>query len=233
MAQFYTNFSEYTTGVAPSDWSVTGGGGLDVLESGGYTGGKAMSVSTPDSVRRWIQALWDDFPSEDAVEVVSKFQINSASAFGQGFGPQLRHQTGGTNDNYGASVVDFAGATFLLGYGTSSSLGSIAISPSGIYDTWHWSLIKASGTSIEAWYWEDGDTPKTSADTPDLSGTDSQGWNSGGLGMMMDVTDSSALMIVDVVGVGTDGDQAPTSPLSAPSSTVTKRSTQRLLRRAL
>jgi hypothetical protein len=97
-----------------------------------------------------------------------------------------------------------------------------------------WARIRCDGTTISAWFWEDGQTEKTNADTPDITGTNAT-YTTGLVGVFSDVGGTGTLSTdFEFFGVGTDGDAAPTSTgpgdtqeptLSSPTGTSTGETT--------
>lgn len=75
-----TDFSEYTTGLAPSDWDITeaGGGDFTVAADGTFTGGKKL-VKTVGSTRSTI--LYDaPAYTQDRQEVLVRLKIGNAAS---------------------------------------------------------------------------------------------------------------------------------------------------------
>ena len=84
MAQYFTDFSEYTTDASPSDWSGTEAGGLyRVRDVTGAVGGKALefSIATAGQADRFFG--WDGDVNSDAnrddVDVLIKFRVVSGT----------------------------------------------------------------------------------------------------------------------------------------------------------
>lgn len=77
MAQIYTNFSEYTSGVAPSDWTERWTTDINaiVTDDAGATGGKVLRITTTSASDNAI--TWDDADGSTDVDVISRTKIFS------------------------------------------------------------------------------------------------------------------------------------------------------------
>lgn len=84
MAQYFTDFSEYPTGESPVDWVerwVLGGHSIEVAEIDGATGGKVLRHRITENNRRAFS--WDAVPGSSNVEVVTRVRTSDVdSRFG-------------------------------------------------------------------------------------------------------------------------------------------------------
>lgn len=201
MAQFFTDFSEYTTGVAPSDWSEqwTGGGGT-VVDTGIPAGGgaKALEATT-------LRMSWDTpgTPSGD-IEVVAKLAhsapanntmrvfLHGADASGVNY--YYTNSTTSARRNLAKFVANVATEfSFNTGYSQSAN-------------TWYIARLQRTGTTIRWKFWADG------AGEPGTWGnstTDSD-LSSGFVGLV----NLAGTQWCDWFGVGTGGDTAPMEPVA-------------------
>lgn len=221
MATYFTTFNEYSTGSPPSDWSLNGATSSEatVETFSGATSGYAFVVNA-DPNGRFMSFTWNDIAgTETDIETVMRFQCPGGfQGFYTGVGPIVRVQDAvGQYAAYSARVNNggYAGPNALArgvygGYATELDTASVF---SGSASTWYWVRLRANGTNIRAWFWTHGDAEKTNADTPDCEVTDST-YTAGSAGFARDFTAAFVTGIdlaVDVFGVGTAGDAAPTS----------------------
>lgn len=211
-AEHFTDFSGVTNGDIGSDadWTQSEGGGWeqDVGADGGATGGKTLVVEDPTGF--WGDELQEFYNTALAatsgdVEVVAKIKAELTSL--------------GTAAPIGVSLTDQGGFYYSLSYGGSGSWSLYyfqgASQWSGIQtgvtsltlvtDTYFWVRLGRSGTTIRARIWADGDAEP--------------GWQLSGTNTTLTTVspglvfqDSSASpYTVDVFGMATAGDSAPTS----------------------
>lgn len=105
MAQFYTDFSDQEPGGAPSGWTerwVTGGHAIVVVEAADATGGRVLRHVIAENNRRAFS--WDAVPGASDVEIVARVRSNDADARfgviarGAGEGPVRDNEDGFTTE---------------------------------------------------------------------------------------------------------------------------------------
>lgn len=225
MAQYFTDFSEYADGnfrTVMADWSEPWGTdpskNADVVTSGAVTGGKFLQAEEGDNSTGRHTLVWDHPGTPSDVEVVTLSRINDA--FTSGNENTIRHYTfgrvsGDENGYYAAR----RGSSRILEVGKYVDGSFTSLASSGIGDApseWWWTRLRIEGTSLKARTWEDGTVEPSSWDIELSDGS----LASGGAG--------SALMWYavfdfDAVGVGTNGDTAPSE---APASGEDRTSTE-------
>jgi hypothetical protein len=213
VAQFFTNFSEYTTGVAPADWTarwVTSNVTYTVQADAGATGGKVLRAVVTSTARHAIS--WDDVGDQDHVEVLLKMRVSTIGTDVSIQGPIARG-SGAAASETGYAVVAISASVGLdrldLREFNAGAFSDTQATGSMVWtaNTWYWVRVRANGTSF-AWHmWEDGEAEGgTFAEQTDA--TTASGW--AGL-----LAATAATHEFDIFSVGTNGDAAPSS---APSS---------------
>jgi len=219
MAQYFTDFSGETLGSIPAGWSTrwaAGSGTFLVVEDETATGGKALHAQ--DSNNSQVKGLTLDAADGDAgVENselvmrwkgVSGFSLLILGVFARGSG------SAHSSANYYCAQMG-TGAQRRIGKrinGAPTTIQSAAFSH--VLETWYWMRLRVSGTTIQVKHWTDGETEPeawtfTSTET-ELTGA---GW----VGIVLGSQNSSGPTArIDLIGVGTNGDAAPTS---APGAT--------------
>lgn len=184
MATYYTDFSEYTTGVAPSDWTrrwLASNITDTVVEDVGVTGGKLLRISNNIHVERLLS--WDDLDADvdrDDVEIAFKWRATTPSNGKFTIGAGVR-ASGSFDDETGYNLSAFVdtGDDHVIRKnvnGTPTELDSQ--SRSFLEDTWYWTRARVIGTSLLAHTWLDGDTEPGSFDN--LVPLNFGSWGSGG-----------------------------------------------------
>lgn len=201
MAQYYTDFGGYTTGGDPSNWDQEDCD-LTVIEDASYTGGKALESDGNFTAGR---VEWTDAGTASTQECVVNVESPSTTT-----GCWLR---GSTVDGTTVGYYAVAENGIIIGHresnATTTTLGS-----GGSYSSSDiWIRFQADSTSLKARVWDDGDTEPS---TWDVEVTDSN-FSSGWAGIRV----SGGTDQWDEVGVGTNGDSAPTSPVSNPPNAPT------------
>jgi len=218
MAQYFTDFSEYTVGQAPADWVDVAGNitTLTIVSKTGLTGGKALRIenSTFDNTDR--AARWSAVPSKADTEVLVKVRFPSDGYGGShglflfarvasadpksGYYNQQRANLGGTNQIYDPLGNNLASI--------DTNLDPAVGWPDRTL--FAWMRFRVNGTALKSKFWLDGDPEPTSwlLETTDSTVTIA-GYS--GVGLIARRT----TLEVDVYSVGTDGDPAPTGPISA------------------
>ncbi len=210
--EFFTDFTEYSSGTQPSDWTTrwNTGNATSTVESSGLpsgAGSKALKVVQGGS--NAIYALsWDDLGTVSGdIEILVKWQTTTVGSNEVGRSAVLHGS--GSSGSEGAYFSSISGA---YGYqarylsGSLANLGNTGVSIAA--NTWYWTRFQRTGNIIRTKIWPDsGSEPGSwSASFTDLS--HSSGW--AGVGSFA----ASTTLWVDQFGVGTGGDAAPDAPLS-------------------
>lgn len=211
MAQYFTDFSEYSTGVQPPDWTKRMDAFTLTVESSGdatVTGGQVLRLDSPSSDGHKM-ASWDDVEDGNHadVEIVAKIKLPGSGNNEQIAGIAGRAAgTASTTDWYRAAHVVLTDTSELAKHvsGSYTQLGSEANTLTA--GDWWWLRLRMNGTTIRAKFWKDGTSEPGSweVDTTDSS-LSAAGW----VGVF--AWDNDDIVDVDVFGVGTNGDAAPTS----------------------
>ena len=158
MAQYFTDFLEYTPNSAPSDWTER----WTASNSDWVVRNDALSPTTARlehtaSVNGRRALSWDDVDSDtdrDDAEILIKFRTSLVSSFQFYF--RLRGSgSAGTETSYNA-LLD-AGSLYLHKYdgGASTTLTSTAYAISA--DTDYWIRFRVQGTALKCRIWADTD----------------------------------------------------------------------------
>ena len=215
MATYSTDFSEYTAGVEPSDWTErwdTTGVDWTVENSSddGVTGGKILLVSRTQSNGSFLS--WDAIDSDadrDDVEILAKFKhatfVNrDLGCVGRGSG------TGGSEVGYIGRSFAFGGSTETIRIqeftaGSIAALGSVTPTVAPKNDGWFWIRFRLNGTTQKLRFWRDGALEPTDwqVETADATNT------AAALVGLFSLGGDSDGTTIDFVGIGTNGDAAP------------------------
>lgn len=214
MAQYFTDFSGYTVGVEPSDWSerfLAPGSTITVEADGTATGGQVLRIvlaSHADRILAW-DAI-DSDPDRADAEVVFKWIVTDPEETVHSIGVGVRGSGGFSSETgYRLGAFDLSGGmpgdqsieAHVNGAATTLDSAGIVINPG----TWYWTRGRANGTTLQTKTWEDGSAePGSWALTVVDSSVTAAGW----VGIFTAV--GGTTYEVDVLGVGTAGDTAPT-----------------------
>lgn len=213
MTQWYTDFTEYTAGVAPSDWTPqwdTSRKVVTIESSGVPSGGGAQAMKVANGTSGSVYGLsWDDIgtPTGD-VEIRMKWLPVTAAT--QQLGP-LVHGSGASGSKNGYGPRQQAGAFWNVNKYVSNTFTTVALANAGLTianNTWYWVLFGISGTTVQWKLWLDGNSEPGSWTG---SATDSA-LTSGWVGIL--TNNNSATLWIDVFSVGTGGDPAPDAPVA-------------------
>lgn len=215
MAQYFTDFSEYTTSAEPSDWTkrwVTSNVTWEVREDGGATGGKLLFHTVSGGAQRSALS-WNEIDSDgdrDDVEIVFKWRsTGSATSRMLGLARGSGSASSETGYVHGWSHGSYSGvAAQKYVSGTFSRFGEDAQSAISA-NTWQITRVRINGTSHSVKHWLAADSEPG---TWDVEATDSAISAAGWVGLMQfsNLPDYE----VDWYGVGTNGD---TAPMEAPA----------------
>lgn len=209
--QAATDFSEYATGSQPSDWTeqwdnTSTPWSVETAPVGAISD-KALRFSLASATNTRRALSWDTVGSISGdVEILTRWQRDSFSAANNSLHHTRLHIGGaaGTEDAYFAGHFENADDDSMSKYvaGTATTLAVDGSRPIPL-DTWHWTRLQRTGTTIRQRTWEDGD-PEPG--TWDYSTTDSS-LTSGYVG----VGNFGNAQVVwwDYVAVGIGGAAAP------------------------
>ena len=153
---YETDFSEYTIGVTPGDWSEhwhTGDFSLDIAS--GDIGGKQLYFDKSVLSSR-CACSWDDIGSKLNVEILCKLQWTSTGSYL--IGPACRLAGGSTNETgYALWLDDNSNAILLRRYNAGTGSSDLAShSHTMTTDTYYWVRARFVGSGIKARIWDDG-----------------------------------------------------------------------------
>lgn len=202
MAEYSTNFSEYTSGSKPSDWTrrFTGANNVWTVENvSGATGGKVLRHNTGISDENLEILTWDDVDADaarDNVEILVRARI----------------VTGGEKLPWESQLGPIARTTPTFeGVSAGHDREQQRISEAGVNvvtqadspltegDTWYWINERVNGGNLYSRIWKDGETK------PDwqLTSSNYQNTSVGSVGVWRFY---STKIEYDVFIVATDGD---------------------------
>jgi hypothetical protein len=205
MAQYFTDFSEYTTGVQPSDWTERWHTDADftVEADAGATGGKRLEAVAVAAQRHFLS--WDAIDSDadrDDIEILARFMLSTTAPSSLGV---LAARGSGTDTTENALKTELDGGNTYAGKYTAGSYVSIGNNPDGYsQDVWMWIRARWVGSAVQVSRWTGavGDEPGAWEIDETDTGITGVGW----AGVMTWALDE---MYWDVVGIGTNGDSAP------------------------
>lgn len=215
MARFFTDFSEYTTGVQPSDWTErwnTTYGSSATTADAAMLGGKKLRQLI--GTNGYYVASWDDLDSEDDVEVLVRIIPRTdvdhvCRVFLRGSG------TTSTRTGYWAYFHVNSGTVGIHKYvsGSSSSVSSFAGGPFSV-DTAYMMRFRANGTALKLKVWAAASSEPTSWDIDTTDASIATGdWN--GVGAYTTSTQD-----IDWIAYTTNGETAAL-PVLPPSGSLT------------
>lgn len=222
MATGFTDFSGYTTGELPSDWSLrfdAVAGDILVAEVSGATGGKTLRIAKPPpSSSGYVGASWgaiDALPDRADVELVCRFRFIATGGNLTRQESTLFVRGSGTGVNssylYGAGASRSAAPYRRLTKRTNGSRTTLG-GGGDLLDNnvWAWARVRAEGTSIKSKHWLDSESEPAGWD---VEVTDSDITTAGFCGFVSGVftTGQNDNVEIDVFGYGTGGDPAPKS----------------------
>jgi hypothetical protein len=211
VAQFFTNFSEYTTGVAPADWTarwVTANVTYTVQADAGATGGKVLRAVVTSTGRHAIS--WDDAGTPGTVEVLLKMRISALTENTTMQGPILRGSGAAASETgYANPSISLAAGTDRLDTreytagGTSDTVSDVSFN--WAINTWYWVRSRGVGSDFSWRTWVDG-TSEGSTWAERSDATTATGW----AGLLAATAGTHEF---DIFSVGTDGDPAASALL--------------------
>lgn len=222
MAQFFTDFSSDTVGSVPANWTVRSGSAGEHTIDTGQTGFGARYLKI-DHDANWHTRFitWDEIGSVADIEVVMRasFLVNSDD-YTVDIG--VRATTNAENTGYFGQYKLTSGAGALDTYrnvsGTFTQMGTAPVSAGGAGSI-HWVRMRVVGSDFYMRAWADGASEPATWDVTQAA-THITAAGVMGLASIW----ANATMLIDLVGVGTDGDTAPTEapstsePLDTPTN---------------
>lgn len=206
--QWFTDFTEYTVGQAPHDWSVrwaTAVNHLSVVEDADATGGVMLREDYTSTAGQNRIASWDTIGEQTDVEAVMKWRTSSPAApprialRASADVPRTAYH-GGSQNGTTNSLQKLVAAT--------SSTDIATASRSFESDTWYVTRMRTEGTRIAVKTWR-ADEPEPAA--WDFDATDTSIPGPGLVGFR--VFPTTGVRDFDWFGVGLNGQSAPTEPV--------------------
>jgi len=153
----FTDFSAYSTGVQPFDWSngwvVSGDFQWIVVEDVSVIGGKYLEQTAIDAGRRLL--TWDAIGNVLDVEMVSKIRHSRPDGFDQQ--RLILRASGGASDFTGYWCADRGTGSFDIGRFIDGASAVLDTTPHSVpADTWFWVRFRVIGSLVSAKIWEDG-----------------------------------------------------------------------------
>jgi len=168
MLQFYTDFSEYTTGVQPSDWStrwLATNSTWQVAEKIPSTGGKVLEHTATATARRAL--IWDDVGLPTDCDIKASIKTDTKSTLQNGIGVRISGVAQFAESGYFIQLASRTQLGYDILFGKYVAGAFTELGNSG--QTFNWSAnsyvylrLQAIGTTIKAKYWFDGDTEPSS-----------------------------------------------------------------------
>lgn len=216
MATYQTNFSEYSVGAQPSDWTARWGTTNNtwaVRTKTGAEGNQTLEQTSTADARRLLS--WDDIDADANradVEILARVRTTAGTI--EQF--RLIARASGAAAAENAYFFGFNGSSglYLNKYvaGVSSLIGTpVAISWST--NTWYWMRFRVIGTDLFGKWWPDGEEEPSAWI---VTGTDSDIASAGWVGV--GVFESDGTKDFDYVSVGTNGDSAPLTNIADTSA---------------
>ncbi|MEA3242329.1 MAG: hypothetical protein U9Q19_02675 [Pseudomonadota bacterium] len=227
MAIYTTDFSEYTSGVAPSDWTDRWDTDWTLTvedNTADSIGAKVFKVNPgTTNVRRLVS--WDDLDSDanrDDSELLVRVRAGATTNYNNMFSLMLRGSGAAGSEN-GYTLWMDGNDLELRKYvaGANSNLSTItsfvhAFKSSSTWDySYFWLRFRANGTSLKAKAWSEN---QNEPDTWLIDETDSSISAAGWCGLCNFDAIGTQYVNADYFSIGTNGD-SPTVPISVTSET--------------
>lgn len=156
MTNYVTNFSEYTTGAQPSDWTArwtTSGSTWAVREKAGDTGGKSLEHTRTTTAYRLLS--WDDIDGDGSrADSEILIRIKSSGIGADQFMLALRGSGSGGSET--AYLLHITSTTNLrisrIVAGTITTIANATV-PSIIGAQWYKMRFRVNGTALKAKLW--------------------------------------------------------------------------------
>ena len=212
MALFTTDFSEYTTGVFPSDWSyrwrnsTLWDAATVVVEEDSEIGGKGFKLDPKNgSYLRLIS--WDDIDADanrDDADVLALVKYGAANSSNETILIAARAAEPSLDDGYYFIVNNTDASIKRVANSTQVTLGSSSAGVTGavLHSDFWWLRFRVNGTALKARSWKYGASEPASWHIEVTDATHSAaGWCGVGL-----KTDFVTYGLADYFSVGTNGD---------------------------
>lgn len=217
MTQYSTDFSGYTAGNAPSDWSSnhsTNWSTWQIQNVGDSISGKAL-VCTTDGTENRRANWWNSLPTAADAEVLWHGRVSAVGAF-YIQNTYLRHNGLPHGSDSGYMYVQEGSTTtkMIAVLPGLSKLGGQSFTPAA--DTYYWIRMRANGTTIQAKIWSGA----YSSEPGTWGITVTNGTISAAGSAAFGCHKANTTTICDHFAVGTNGDAAPgpdTTPPAAPT----------------
>jgi len=213
MAQDYTYFEGYTTGVQPSDLTsrwVTTGETWAVQESADDIRGKHLQHDRTTTANRLLS--WDTPSSGSDTDTELLVRWRSSSVAANQFAIIARASgAAGTETGYLFRNTSFTSVQIsLLNAGTLSTIGAAVTIPAMATNTWFWMRFQVRGSDLKAKIWAGEHENEPAAWTIERTNSTIAGAGWFGVGNIA----ATGTRRYDAVAVGTAGDDAvfPVSP---------------------
>lgn len=206
MTQYFTDFSDHTVGDALEDhpdwtweWQADDTTATEIIQDESLTGGQGIKFDTWE----FFNAYTWDVEDADDVEIVMRESVSVGS---RGHSAGVRGSGSQSNKNVYLSSHHFSNDQIEINEVVDDSFSNLnevdhTISPSD-----YWLRFRVSGNELKARSWE-ASNPEPSSWMVEVTDTNlSSGW--------FGIVAMSTTITVDLIGVGTDGDPAPTEPVS-------------------
>lgn len=215
--QYRTDFSEYTIGVAPPDWSVRWGPtgfSVAVQSVAGSISGKALRwTKTAVNIRQGLS--WDKIPTIADVEILIRFRVTAAWGNGDSLMFSSTRSSGASGAetayrcNSNGTVSGTLSTTNInkVASGVNTNLGTATNipSPNLAVNDWMWMRFRVIGSSLSRKTWHQGASEPGSFDeTLTDSSLTAGGWTG-----LSDAGTAPATIEVDFFSVGLSGGSAP------------------------
>ena len=204
MAQFFTDFSEYTTGVAPDDWSDRGTATGFTVETTATAGSDSNSTGVVLVVPNSGIVSWDAAGTSSDAEVFALFE---SSATGTNRNPFafIRGTSSGSSRIRGGRVYEDSVVVRTVNPGNNVVFGDCTATVQVV--TKHYIRYRVNGSDVKIKAWDFGDTEPVGWD---IEGTQSLITAAGYVGIERTLSS----VYVHEFGVGTGGDSAPTEAVA-------------------
>lgn len=211
MTTYFTDFSSYTAAAQPSDWTrrwVTTGVSFLVTTNAGFGGTKNGLVFAPTADGRFSLS-WDAVDGDAGrANVELLYRWKSTTGTTPDARAMVRGSGNGTTTTEGYTLGPVNGIVRTAKYvaGAASTIGS-DVSKTITANTWYWTRVRANGTALSIRTWADGGAEPGTWDIN--ARTDSSVTAAGWVGFHQFVSAGDTTW--DCVGIGTNGDTAPST----------------------
>lgn len=214
---FVTDFSEYTVGAMPSDWSqkwATTGYTALVQSVAGSLSGKALRVTKTAVTKAFL--AWDRVPQKADVEILLRARAIEAYANNDIFIRCAARASGAVGSEnsihdglFGSTTAPlYAQQMAKYNAGAASNIGSALTGPPGqgnyAVNSWAWMRFRLSGSNLATGVWLDGTTEQT----PNTN-TDSSILTAGWIGLAIAAATANPDVEIDFFSVALNGKTAP------------------------